>query len=687
MAKLSGLDAGASALDLSTQPANIDKAYRSGGDTTINLFNPILNLSGGTQGSGRFGGGDGFDTALAQLVASSANTVGTTPAARGTDPAKGLDGFLDQIADALGEVEIDTADQTLAVALNGVEDQARSLIGAKEGGLAGLKALASAVSAAAGQASAPGDKTALNAIAESLAKRIGAVTGKPTDNPLDAIADRLGLAANASTDQGFATRLNGLENRVRALIGGGATAANLDAIADDIGRAAKGAPTAALGKELNAIEKLVRAQIPAPEATKPETPKPDAKPVEPTFKRPTPPPFPNVKERGKLDEAAVNGVDQKLLTTETYERATITFQADNAGYNNSLIAYQIKDDGTIDKARVVLASTDSAKKGDQIDLGVFEPGAKIGFALVANGAKNGITGEGSIAFKGAGGKPFNINDGAQPQVIFKGSDGKEREITAPTFLTSDPTNGANNPLNDGGNGQAIAGSNGQGGLRIGFEDLIRGDNDFNDLIFDVSFTKVEPPSSQELSSILGQLADRVGALAKAVNVPIHGEKYGALAAEVRKLATPDKLPKGDEIEALAAKFDAVAAGSTDSRIKLWAADAAGDLRRAFNTLLQGAKPAAEAAGSSSGLGARFDTIAAALNTLASQVKDPGVKQQIQSIARQVDKLDGKATAAQIDTVADALGRVATKTGEAPVAAEANRLEGQLRSLQQTAKAG
>ena len=161
--------------------------------------------------------------------------------------------LLDQIADALGRMEIDADDPALARKLNEIEGMARDMLVDGDPSLKDLDALADAIGSLANDVDDPKLAQKLNALEGKLRDAMSSVI----DAKLDEVADALGQMEIDAEDPQMAKKLNELEGAVRELMGGGADAESIDRVADQIGEVALDAdPDTA--QKLNALEGKLR---------------------------------------------------------------------------------------------------------------------------------------------------------------------------------------------------------------------------------------------------------------------------------------------------------------------------------------------------------------------------------------------------------------------------------------------
>ena len=188
--------------------------------------------------------------------------------------------------------------------------------------------------------------------------------------------------------------------------------------------------------------------------------------------------------------------------------AAIVFQNEVAAFKSTLGVYLIGEGGEIIDPKIVFPLVEHAEAipefpfarpgggplepGDQVLLSELysdqlAPGVEFGLFLIGDGfALNGGLLGGELRFVDAAGEPATIFDPA-PQLVAV-TEGGLVPVRGNVFHTADPTPDAlfDNPLNPGGEGQALAGFV-DGRLWVSFEDKPFGtdDDDFNDAVFTI----------------------------------------------------------------------------------------------------------------------------------------------------------------------------------------------------------
>lgn len=193
------------------------------------------------------------------------------------------------------------------------------------------------------------------------------------------------------------------------------------------------------------------------------------------------------------------------MTVNFQASATLTFRDGFAGYNNTLGVYAIKQDGTIEAAKILWGNTKTAglDVAHEIDLPVGMNGGSFGFFIIADGDNvnnhyNGLnlTANGNLRFVYDYGlvteRDAKITDsGSHVKIVY--DDGvTERVINGPHYHTTE--RGESTAINADGQTHMVSGLvdiGEQDVLRIGFEDLPNlGDADFEDVFFDFNVTEV-----------------------------------------------------------------------------------------------------------------------------------------------------------------------------------------------------
>ncbi len=224
--------------------------------------------------------------------------------------------------------------------------------------------------------------------------------------------------------------------------------------------------------------------------------------------------------------------DAQKLVINYQSEATVTFQGETAGYQNSVGAYQIKEDGTIEDVQLLWgdASTDKLTIGESTATYTgIEQGSELGFFIISNGfgdlPSDAVSGDGNTIsetgtwmfvspdFDPANQNPedhqYNVNtDTGAPQMIYVEGDGTIHTQSGNVFhsLRQEEFN----PDSDVDSREHfVAGVDAENGiLNFGIEDLMGGgDADFDDSMFSVEIDArdlVEAPNPLFAESENGQ---------------------------------------------------------------------------------------------------------------------------------------------------------------------------------------
>ena len=256
--------------------------------------------------------------------------------------------------------------------------------------------------------------------------------------------------------------------------------------------------------------------------------------------------FPQLTERQALDGSRINGIDQGNFTLGPSADARITFIDEVAQFQNTLGVYLIDADGTIRSPKIVFPQIEHAdadasqpvlrpgggplQAGDAVllsqlyDPGELQEGGQFGLFYITEGwTLNGARLNGELEFQ-----PASIND-PTPR-LFSTVGGDVFEIEGTIFHSADPNpnDGLANPLNPGGDIQAVSGLEADvGGLTAGFEDLALSsgpsDGDFNDTTILVDLLPVQQLNFAFVPTVAPDIA---------INDPEGGNLGGATVAVV-----------------------------------------------------------------------------------------------------------------------------------------------------------
>ena len=212
--------------------------------------------------------------------------------------------------------------------------------------------------------------------------------------------------------------------------------------------------------------------------------------------------FPDMNESQALDpsEQQAIGITQGDLNVVEGSEITLTYVGEGAGYNNTLGAFTVAADGTIQTGSVLMPNVTGTASGTQFGYTAGADAASAGFFIIADGAD--INGNyagidfstGSVEFiygYGTGSeRAAKISDsGSDITLVYNDGAGNETVLNGPVYYSTTDTNGGLNPDGKVHVVSDLANEADNTVLRIGFEDLPKlGDKDYNDVYFDVSIT-------------------------------------------------------------------------------------------------------------------------------------------------------------------------------------------------------
>lgn len=194
-----------------------------------------------------------------------------------------------------------------------------------------------------------------------------------------------------------------------------------------------------------------------------------------------------------LTETPTPGTNPDHFHLDAAHTVSMTFVGESAGYNNSVGYYKIAADGTITDVEIVFEDASISRWGGteagttvELDL---EAGESFGTFIVANGASRNWFNwfkDGSYEFRESDGSPATINSD-EPELVFVDSRGRARDVRGEIYHSA--ANGSTLALNGDDSNHVQSSSNGEGGLRLSFEDLPRyfSDEDYNDVVIDLTF--------------------------------------------------------------------------------------------------------------------------------------------------------------------------------------------------------
>lgn len=186
--------------------------------------------------------------------------------------------------------------------------------------------------------------------------------------------------------------------------------------------------------------------------------------------------LPTLTEGVRVDPASINGVaNLPFLTGDGAAVFTLELAGSTSSYENALGTYRVAIDGTISDVHLLFANTLSVAD-HVVDLGKPGNGEMIGFFLVQDAVGRYGTLIDDLHFVGANGQPADLDAGLPPVLV---SAGRGQLVAAPvwhSFATLNP-NDAEQVLS----GVVPGGRE----LQVGFEDVLGGDNDYQDVVLNV----------------------------------------------------------------------------------------------------------------------------------------------------------------------------------------------------------
>lgn len=226
--------------------------------------------------------------------------------------------------------------------------------------------------------------------------------------------------------------------------------------------------------------------------------------------------FPDLHTSGDLEARVGTEVfedmvkDAEDIVINHQSEATLTFQGEYAGYQNSIGAYQINSDGTLSGAQMLWGDASNGKLEAGVSTATYEgieSGSQLGFFVISDGfdllPEEAYSGDGnsfpetgnwmfvSPDFDPATQSPedhlYNVNDDAGvPQLIYVENDGTVHTQTGNVFHSTNQEE-FNPDADPDMREHFVAGVDQENGiLNFGFEDILGGgDHDFNDGMFSV----------------------------------------------------------------------------------------------------------------------------------------------------------------------------------------------------------
>ena len=194
-------------------------------------------------------------------------------------------------------------------------------------------------------------------------------------------------------------------------------------------------------------------------------------------------------------------VDMTKFKISEDTTAKVTFNYEEAGYQNALGVYKIGPDGTISGVQILFANASLQGSGGDLIAGVssvdlaVKAGEKLGFFVVPDGFNQRGMAEllsdatATFKFVNADGKAGNINAGGELKLVQTNKSGVDTVIKSAygTTVFHSVDSGSSGLNGDGFKHVTGTVNNIDGIVKIGFEDLLGGgDQDFDDAVFTVS---------------------------------------------------------------------------------------------------------------------------------------------------------------------------------------------------------
>ncbi|MEX0692896.1 MAG: DUF4114 domain-containing protein [Rhodospirillales bacterium] len=197
-----------------------------------------------------------------------------------------------------------------------------------------------------------------------------------------------------------------------------------------------------------------------------------------------------------LDTTPGLGVDPQHFHLDSAHQVTMTFVGEDAGYRNTVGYYKIAADGSIHDVQIVFQDASDSrwygtKTGTEVTLDL-DAGDSFGTFIIADGAsKNNFNrfDGGHYEFRNANGTQASLSSN-EPELVYVDSRGRAKDVKGEVYHSA--VAAGNLALNGDDALHVKSSANGDGGLRLSFEDLPGqwGDNDFNDVVIDLSFAPV-----------------------------------------------------------------------------------------------------------------------------------------------------------------------------------------------------
>ena len=216
--------------------------------------------------------------------------------------------------------------------------------------------------------------------------------------------------------------------------------------------------------------------------------------------------FPELNEYSKVDSYNSNlGLNKDMLSFSQEAIATIKMVQSAGSFKNVLGYYAVDHDGTIRDVSIAFSNTRATESGLTHSFDIGNNGGSVNFFIIANGynlnsflADKNIE-EGNLNFVYHHGQDderlAKVTDSAEDiTLIYQAGNGEISTVKGPVYHATDTVDGSH--INSDGDVHVVSGIAGNGDsevLRIGFEDFPGlGDADFNDIVFDVSASYLNP---------------------------------------------------------------------------------------------------------------------------------------------------------------------------------------------------
>ncbi len=225
-----------------------------------------------------------------------------------------------------------------------------------------------------------------------------------------------------------------------------------------------------------------------------------------------------------LSDTPAPGIDETHFQLADDHAVTLSFVGEEAKYRNTIGMYKIGDNGEITDVEIIFRDASESRwggtePGTSVDLDLAA-GDNFGLFIIANGAYDRTLRhmrDGHFEFRNDDGTLATL-DSDQPELVFVDARGRAKEVKSAVYHTA--AGGDNLALNGDDAVHVTSADNGEGGLRLAFEDQKIGGHgghgrhghhrhhhrhepDFNDVVIDLSFapvieTYLEPASDDDL---------------------------------------------------------------------------------------------------------------------------------------------------------------------------------------------